>query len=148
MGERHLAVIRNRKVGFVFQQFDLLPKLNVLQNVMTPLAYARVRPDVRRDLSTAALTRVGLADRTSHRPNEVSGGQRQRVAIARALVTSPAIILADEPPGALDTATGDAILDLFDELHGDGNTLVVVTHEPEVAVRYQRTIRLRDGKPE
>ena len=145
MNQRELAAVRNHKVGFVFQQFNLLPKLDVLHNVMTPLMYARVTPDRRRAAALAALERVALADRLRHRPAELSGGQRQRVAIARALVTHPSIILADEPTGALDTATCQAILTLFDDIHREGNTVVVVTHDPDVAARCQRVVHLRDG---
>jgi len=142
---RELARIRNREIGFVFQTFALLPRLTALANVEMPLVYGGIRSAERRKRAVRALESVGLGDRASHRPAELSGGQRQRAAIARALVTSPALLLADEPTGNLDTATGAEILALFDALHRAGNTLVLVTHEREVAARAQRTIQLRDG---
>lgn len=145
LGEEELAFIRNARVGFVFQQFNLLSRISALDNVMTPLMYAGVPLRRRRELARSALDRVGLGDRMHHRPNELSGGQRQRVAFARALVTEPSIILADEPTGALDTATGDQIMQLFDEIHGEGRTIVVVTHDPDVGSRCHRQIHLRDG---
>jgi putative ABC transport system ATP-binding protein len=132
-------------VGFVFQQFNLLPSMTAWRNVELPLLYARVGRDERRERALHALNRVGLGDRVEHRPGELSGGQQQRVAVARALVADPAIILADEPTGNLDsTATAD-VLSLFDELHGAGRTIVLITHEAEVAARARRVIRLRDG---
>jgi putative ABC transport system ATP-binding protein len=145
MTEDELADARNRRVGFVFQQFNLLPSMTAWRNVELPLLYARVGRDERRERALRALNRVGLGDRVEHRPGELSGGQQQRVAVARALVADPAIILADEPTGNLDsTATAD-VLSLFDELHGAGRTIVLITHEAEVAARARRVIRLRDG---
>ena len=146
LDDDHLAEIRNREIGFVFQSFHLLPRMNAAQNVELPLAYARVLPAERKERSLAALERVGLADRATHRPNELSGGQCQRVAIARALVHDPALLLADEPTGNLDSATTQEILDLFDELHGKGLTIVMVTHDEDVGARAERIVTLRDGK--
>jgi len=148
MSEERLAAIRNSKVGFVFQTFNLLPRLNVVENVMTPLQYARVAPRERRERAVAELERVGLADRLSHKPTELSGGQKQRVAIARAMVTRPALILADEPTGALDTETGRAILDLFVRINAEGRTLLLVTHDPDVSGACRRIVHLRDGRLE
>ncbi len=148
LSETELAYIRNRRIGFVFQQFNLLGKLNALDNVITPLLYSGMRVGERRDRAMQALERVGLKDRMKHKPNELSGGQKQRVAIARAIVTQPDIILADEPTGALDTTTGNQIMDLFRSLHQEGNTIVVVTHNDEIGLSCPRLIRIRDGKIE
>jgi putative ABC transport system ATP-binding protein len=143
--EDALADIRNRKIGFVFQTFNLLPRSNVFQNVELPLIYAGVPRSKRRPVVEEAISRVGLEHRVHHRPTELSGGQRQRVAIARALVNRPALLLADEPTGNLDSATGAEIMELFAELHRSGNTIVLVTHETEMAQHARRIIRLRDG---
>ena len=149
LDETELAYIRNRKIGFVFQQFNLLGKITALENVMTPLLYTGgVSYKERRLRAENALERVGLKDRMKHLPNELSGGQKQRVAIARALVTNPSIILADEPTGALDTKTGDQIMDLFRELNDEGNTIVIVTHNEEIGTSCPSQIRIRDGKLE
>ncbi|HUG03319.1 MAG TPA: ABC transporter ATP-binding protein [Steroidobacteraceae bacterium] len=145
MSDQQLARTRNREIGFVFQTFALLPRLTALANVEMPLAYGGVRRGERRQRARQALESVGLGDRSRHRPAELSGGQRQRVAIARALVTGPALLLADEPTGNLDSTTGAEILALFDALHAGGNTIVLVTHEREIARRAGRTIELRDG---
>lgn len=143
--EPELAKVRNKSIGFVFQQFQLLPRLNALKNVELPMVYAGAGKKEREERARDALTRVGLRDRMEHLPNELSGGQKQRVAIARALVNNPALILADEPTGALDTATSVAIMELFVELNNEGTTVVVVTHEPEVAAYSNRVIYVRDG---
>ena len=140
-----LATIRNREIGFVFQTFNLLPRSTALENVELPLVYADLRRRERRERAAEMLERVELGTRMGHRPNELSGGQRQRVAIARALATRPALLLADEPTGALDTRTGEEIMALFGELHAAGQTVMLVTHEPEIAAHAERVIWLRDG---
>lgn len=140
-----LSLTRNREIGFIFQNFNLLPRLNAIQNVELPLIYAGVPSNERRERALQALERVGLSDRVNHKPTELSGGQRQRVAIARALVTKPGILLADEPTGALDSKTGLEILRLFDELHAEGNTIILITHEQEIADYAHRNIYLKDG---
>ena len=145
MSEAELAVVRNRKVGFVFQQFNLLPSLTALRNVELPLVYAGAARAERRGRAEEALTRVGLADRLEHRPGELSGGQQQRVAVARALVTEPALLLADEPTGNLDSRSTHEMLALFDDLHAAGRTIVLITHEPDVAARAERTLVMHDG---
>jgi len=145
MNERELARVRNDEIGFVFQTFNLLPRMTALANVEVPLVYAGLRRKERDERARHALDTVGLGDRILHRPSEMSGGQRQRVAIARALVTNPSILLADEPTGNLDSATGVEIMELFDALHSSGNTLIVVTHEQHVAERARRIVRLSDG---
>jgi putative ABC transport system ATP-binding protein len=141
-----LAGIRNKEIGFIFQTFNLLPRYTALENVALPMIYAGIPKKERLARATEVLEKVGLGDRVTHKPNELSGGQRQRVAVARALVMNPSIIFADEPTGNLDSKTSEGIMQLFDEIHQDGNTLIVVTHEEEVAARAQKIIRLRDGK--
>ena len=145
MDDNALAEVRNREIGFVFQTFNLLARSNALHNVELPLIYAGVSATERRQTAMNALTQVGLADRVHHRPNELSGGQRQRVAVARALVNKPSILLADEPTGNLDSKTGEEILALFEQLWRAGNTIIVVTHEEDVARRARRILRIRDG---
>ncbi|MFL2997506.1 MAG: ABC transporter ATP-binding protein [Candidatus Neomarinimicrobiota bacterium] len=146
MDDDQLASIRNRKIGFIFQTFNLLPKATSQHNVEIPLIYANIRKNKRTELAMEALKSVGLSDRMHHKPNELSGGQRQRVAIARALVNSPSIILADEPTGNLDSKSGHEIMDILDKLHKAGNTIILVTHEDEIAQHAHRIIRLFDGK--
>ena len=145
LNDDDLSDMRNREIGFVFQNFNLLPKLNAVQNVELPLAYAGVEASERRERAVRALQRVKLADRMYHKPSELSGGQRQRVAIARALVTNPGILLADEPTGALDSKTGIEIMKLFDELHQEGNTIILITHEQEIANYAIRNVYIKDG---
>ncbi|MEH2197264.1 ABC transporter ATP-binding protein [Nostoc sp.] len=146
MDDRSLAHIRNKKLGFVFQQFHLLPQLTALENVILPMLYAGVNPKERSDRATVALTRVGLANRLNNKPTQLSGGQQQRVAIARAIVNRPVVLLADEPTGALDSRTTQEVLDIFSELNASGITVVMVTHEPEVARQTQRIVWFRDGE--
>jgi putative ABC transport system ATP-binding protein len=146
MDDSSLAHIRNRKLGFVFQQFHLLSQLSALENVMLPMVYANVNPTERRDRAVAALQRVGLANRLNNKPTQLSGGQQQRVAIARAIVNRPVVLLADEPTGALDSRTTQEVLDIFSELNASGITVVMVTHEPDVARQTQRIVWFRDGQ--
>ncbi len=141
-----LSAMRNKEIGFIFQNFNLLPKLTALQNVELPLIYAGVHKHDRHDRAKQALQKVGLTERMEHKPTELSGGQRQRVAIARALVSNPGILLADEPTGALDSKTGDEIMELFEDLHKEGNTIILITHEQEIADYAHRTIYIKDGR--
>ena len=146
LDQNELSEIRNKEIGFIFQSFNLLPRANALGNVMQPLIYRNIGIRQRKKMAIEALERVGLADRMDHLPNQLSGGQRQRVAIARALVTHPSILLADEPTGNLDSRTTIEIMQLFDELHAEGHTLIVVTHEDEIAHHCHRIIEMKDGK--
>ena len=148
MNDNQLAKIRNKEIGFVFQTFNLLARSDVLHNVELPLIYGGIGSADRKRQANGAIERVGLGDRAHHKPNELSGGQRQRVAIARALVTNPSILLADEPTGNLDSKTGEEIMGLFDILHSEGNTIILVTHEEDIAAHAHRIIRIRDGKVE
>ena len=148
MDDNQLAEVRNREIGFVFQTFNLLPRSDALHNVELPLIYGGVPSAERKKRALETLDHVGLGDRVHHKPNELSGGQRQRVAVARALVTRPSIILADEPTGNLDSKTGEEIMMLFEELHRQGNTIILVTHEADIAEHAHRAVRLRDGKIE
>ncbi len=145
MHDTDLAEIRNREIGFVFQTFNLLPRMSTLENVALPLVYAGIGKEERLDRAEKVLIRVGLKDRLSHKPNELSGGQRQRVAIARALINNPALILADEPTGNLDSKTSNEIMSMMDQIHESGNTIIVVTHEPDIAKFARRVVRLKDG---
>jgi putative ABC transport system ATP-binding protein len=148
MNDNELARVRNKEIGFVFQTFNLLPRSDALHNVELPLIYGGVSSSDRKQRALDTLAHVGLGDRVHHKPNELSGGQRQRVAVARALVTRPSIILADEPTGNLDSKTGEEIMALFEELHHQGNTIILVTHEADIAEHAHRVVRLRDGKIE
>jgi putative ABC transport system ATP-binding protein len=148
MGDDALARVRNREIGFVFQTFNLLPRATALRNVELPLVYSGVNSKERRQRAMDALDRVGLGDRVGHRPNELSGGQRQRVAIARALVNRPALLLADEPTGNLDSTTSDELMQVFQQLHGEGQTIIMVTHEPSIAAHAHRVVVLKDGRVE
>jgi putative ABC transport system ATP-binding protein len=141
-----LSAMRNKEIGFIFQNFNLLPRMNALQNVELPLIYSGMLPSERKERALKSLEKVGLLDRINHKPSELSGGQKQRVAIARALVTRPGILLADEPTGALDSKTGEDIMGLFHELHKEGNTIILITHEQEIADYAERIIFIRDGK--
>ncbi|MBI1221442.1 MAG: ATP-binding cassette domain-containing protein [Bacteroidetes bacterium] len=145
LSEKELANIRNKEIGFVFQSFNLLPRQTALENVQLPLVYAGIKKEERMHRGEEVLAQVGLSDRQTHKPNELSGGQRQRVAVARALVNNPSIILADEPTGNLDTKTSLEIMELFEAIHQAGNTIILVTHEEEIARRARRIVRLRDG---
>jgi putative ABC transport system ATP-binding protein len=146
LDDEQLAEVRNRKIGFVFQNFYLMPRMTAMDNVAQPLIYRGIAPVKRREHAARALTRVGLGDRMSHRPNEMSGGQRQRVAVARALVGHPEFLLADEPTGNLDSRTAGEIMDLFRQLHSEGQTVVIVTHDPSIAACCRRLVRLHDGR--
>lgn len=146
MSEKELAELRNKTIGFVFQQYHLLPSMTVLENVMLPLRYQGIEKHIRKEMAIKALEKVGLQNRKSHRPHELSGGQKQRVAIARAMVTNPKIILADEPTGALDSETGKQVLDMFRQINATGTTIILVTHDPEIGASTNRCIKIFDGK--
>ena len=146
LNDDQLALTRNKKIGFVFQNFNLLPRISALHNIALPLVYAGVAEKERLDRSLTVLTKVGLAERRDHRPNELSGGQRQRIAIARALVNDPAILIADEPTGNLDTKSSLEIMDIFCDLHKQGRTIIMVTHEPDIAAYAERVVHVRDGR--
>ena len=146
MGEGQLAHIRNRQIGFVFQSFELMGRLSALKNVELPLIYSNIPFWKRRQMATEALQRVGLGERISHKPNQLSGGEKQRVAVARALVNQPSLLLADEPTGNLDTTTSEGIMQLFEKLYCEGQTIIMVTHEADIAVRARRVVRMRDGQ--
>ena len=146
LNDKELAYIRNKEIGFVFQAFNLLPRMNILENVELPMTYAGVPARQRRERAMEALDKVGLSDRVKHRPNEISGGQKQRVAIARAIVNDPAVVMADEPTGNLDTKSSIEIMRIFQELNNDGATVIMVTHEPEIAMHCKRIVRFRDGE--
>jgi putative ABC transport system ATP-binding protein len=148
LDDNSLASIRNKEIGFVFQTFNLLPRSTALENVMLPLVYSGITKDKRIEMAKGALNKVSLSNRMNHRPNELSGGQRQRVAIARALVNNPSIILADEPTGNLDSATSEEIMKLFQDIHDNGNTVILVTHEEDIALHAHRIVRLKDGSIE
>ena len=145
MSDNELAEVRNKQIGFVFQTFNLLPRSTTLENVMLPLVYAGIEKSKRQEMASKVLEQVGLGNRMSHRPNELSGGQRQRVTIARALVNNPAIILADEPTGNLDSKTSVEIMGLLEDIHKNGNTIILVTHEEDIALHAHRIVRLKDG---
>lgn len=145
LNDDNLAEIRNKKIGFVFQTFNLLPRADVFHNVELPMVYTGISTSKRKKMAEEAIEKVGLTDRIKHKPSELSGGQRQRVAIARALVNNPSIILADEPTGNLDSATGEEIMELFDQLHAAGNTIILVTHETDIAAHAHRILKLKDG---
>ncbi len=145
LNDNQLSAIRNKNVGFVFQSFNLLPRMSALHNVELPLMYAGVEKNLRKELALLSLAKVGLSDRVHHKPAELSGGQRQRVSIARALVNNPGIILADEPTGALDSKNGEEIMEIFSKLHSEGNTIIIITHENDIAAHCRRIIYLKDG---